>query len=323
VRAEHYSDFGDNVSGKLSVRFNFTDDFALRGSVQNGFRAPSLQQQFFAATSTNFNSVGVPFDVITFPVTDPVAVALGAQPLDAEESVNFSVGAVLQLGDLSITVDAYRIDIDDRIVLSENLTQDNVRNYLVSQGFVGVDGVRFFLNGVDTETKGIDVVMNYPFTAGESRFDLTLTGNFNSTDVTRVPITPQLAALNPAPVLFDRLNVKAFEEGSPESKFTAGVNWTLDRFGATVRAIRYGESLTPANSAALDFVNEAATLVDVEARFDVTESVQLALGADNVFDEYPEPLPTALNTTGNAPFSNYSPFGRSGRFVYGRIGLSF
>jgi iron complex outermembrane recepter protein len=323
VRAEHYSDFGDNVSGKLSMRFNFTDSFALRGSVQNGFRAPSLQQQFFAATSTNFNSVGVPFDVITFPVTDPVAVALGAQPLDAEESVNFSVGAVLQLGDLSITIDAYRIDIDDRIVLSENLTQDNVRTYLASQGFVGVDGVRFFLNGVDTETKGIDVVMNYPFTAGANRFDLTLTGNFNSTDVTRVPITPQLAALNPAPVLFDRLNVKAFEEGNPENKFTAGVNWALDRFGATVRAIRYGESLTPANSAALDFVNEAATLVDVEARFDVTESVRLALGADNVFDEYPEPLPTALNTTGNAPFSNYSPFGRSGRFVYGRVGVSF
>jgi iron complex outermembrane receptor protein len=323
VRAEHYSDFGDNVSGKLSMRFNFTEDFALRGSVQNGFRAPSLQQQFFAATSTNFNSVGVPFDVITFPVTDPVAVALGAQPLDAEESVNFSVGAVLQLGDLSITIDAYRIDIDDRIVLSENLTQDNVRNYLASQGFVGVDGVRFFLNGVDTETKGIDVVMNYPFTVGENRFDLTLTGNFNSTDVTRVPVTPQLAALNPAPVLFDRLNVKAFEEGNPENKFTAGVNWTLDRFGATVRAIRYGESLTPANTVALDFVNEPATLVDVEARFDVTESVQLALGADNVFDEYPDPLPTALNTTGNAPFSNYSPFGRSGRFVYGRVGVSF
>jgi iron complex outermembrane receptor protein len=324
VRAEHYSDFGENVSGKLAGRYNFTDNFALRGSVQNGFRAPSLQQQFFAATSTNFNTVGVPFDVATFPVTDPVAIALGAKPLDAEESVNFSVGAVLKLGDLSITVDAYRIDIDDRIVLSENLTQDNVRDYLTAQGFIGIGGGRFFINGVDTETKGVDVVMNYPFTASSAgRFDLTLTANFNSTDVTRVPETAQLSALSPAPILFDRLNVKAYEEGNPDSKFTAGVNWTLDRFGATLRAIRYGESLTPGNTAALDFVNEAATLVDVEARLEITQHIKLAIGADNVFDKYPESLPISLNTTANAPFSNYSPFGRSGRFVYGRVGVSF
>jgi iron complex outermembrane receptor protein len=95
VRGEHYSDFGENLSGKLSLRYDFTDSFALRGSVQNGFRAPSLQQQFFATTSTNFIG-GVPFDITTFPVTDPVAQALGAKPLDAEESLNFSIGAVLR-----------------------------------------------------------------------------------------------------------------------------------------------------------------------------------------------------------------------------------
>jgi iron complex outermembrane receptor protein len=324
VRAEHYSDFGDNVSGKLAGRFNFTESFALRGSVQNGFRAPSLQQQFFSATSTNFNTFGVPFDVATFPVTNPAAVALGAKPLDAEESINYSVGAVLQFGELSMTIDAYRIDIDDRIVLSENLTQATVQAYLTTLGFIGVGGGRFFLNGVDTETQGVDIVMNYPFDAGGAgRFDLTLTGNFNSTDVTRVPQIATLSSVDPSLVLFDRLNVKVFEEGSPRNKFTAGVNWTIDRFGATLRAIRYGESLTPANSAASDFVNEATTLVDVEARFDVTGSIRLAVGADNVFDEYPESLPIGLNTTANAPFSNYSPYGRSGRFVYGRVGVSF
>ena len=116
LRAEEYSDFGSNVSGKVALRYDFTDRFALRGSVQNGFRAPSLPQQFFATTSTNFIN-GVPFDITTFPVSDPVAIALGAQPLDAEESLNISIGAVLRLGEVTITVDAYRIDFDDRIVL--------------------------------------------------------------------------------------------------------------------------------------------------------------------------------------------------------------
>src|SRR5207245_215124 len=128
VRGEHYSDFGSNVSGKVSARYDFTDAFALRGSVQNGFRAPSLQQQYFATTSTNFIN-GVPFDITTFPVTDPVARALGAKSLDPEKSTNFSVGTVVRLADVSVTIDAYRIQITDRIVLSENLTQTNVRNY--------------------------------------------------------------------------------------------------------------------------------------------------------------------------------------------------
>jgi iron complex outermembrane recepter protein len=318
VRGESYSDFGENVSGKFAVRYDFTNSFGLRGSVQNGFRAPSLQQQFFRATSTNFID-GVPFDIVTLPVTDPVAVALGATDLDAEESFNYSVGAVVRVGDLSLTVDAYRIDIDDRIVLSENLTQDNVRQLLTSLGFIGIGGGRFFINGVATETEGVDVVLNYPLRTGIGRFDVTLTANFNSTEVTRVPQTAQLAALNPAPILFDRMNVLTFEEGTPDDKYVLSVNWGYERFGTTLRATRYGEVLTPGTTPALDFTIDATTLVDFEARFDAGERVRIAIGADNVFDEYPDELPPALNTTGNTPFSNYSPFGRSGRFLYGRL----
>ena len=154
VRGESYSDFGETATGKLAARYDFSDAFGLRASVQNGFRAPSLQQQYFATTSTNFIG-GVPFDITTFPATDPVAVALGAKPLDAEESENFSVGAVIQLGRASLTIDAYQINIDNRIVLSENLTQANVRAYLTSLGFIGIGGGRFFINGVDTETVGV------------------------------------------------------------------------------------------------------------------------------------------------------------------------
>ena len=126
LRAEDYSDFGSNVSGKVAARYDFTESFALRGSAQTGFRAPSLQQQYFATTSTNFIA-GIPYDITSFPVSDPIARALGAQDLDAEEAVNYSLGAVMRFADVTLTIDAYSIDIDDRIVLSENLTQDNVR----------------------------------------------------------------------------------------------------------------------------------------------------------------------------------------------------
>ena len=327
LRGETYSDFGENLSGKIAGRYDFTDSFALRASLQNGFRAPSLQQQFFRATSTNFIPVPglgtVPFDIVTFPATDPVAVALGAQPLDAEESVNYSIGAVLRFDALTITIDAYRIDIDDRIVLSENLTSDAVRNYLTAQGFPGIGGGRFFINGVDTETEGLDIVINYPLDTGVGKFDLTLTANFNSTDVTRVPQTPELAALSPPPVLFDRINVLTFEKGDPENKFTAGIDWSLDRFAATLRATRYGEVLTPQASAALDSTISPTTLIDLEGRFQVTDNIRFALGADNLTDEYPEPYSPAFNTTGTQSYTNYSPFGRSGRFIYGRMTYTF
>ncbi|KQQ88447.1 TonB-dependent siderophore receptor [Massilia sp. Leaf139] len=323
VRAEHYSDYGNSLAGKLAGRYDFTKSFALRGSVQNGFRAPSPQQQYFTSTSTNFVD-GIPYEITTFRPTDPVAVALGAQPLDAEKSVNLSLGAVLRFDRVSLTVDAYRIKIRDRIILSENLLQTNVRDYIVAQGFTGVGGGRFFINGVDTTTDGVDIVMNWPLNAGAAgRFDATLAANFNSTEVTRTPATAQLAALFPAPVLFDRVNIIAIEEGQPKNKFSANLNWKLGQWGATARATRYGKTMTPGTSAALDFPLGAKTVVDLEARYALTPKMTLALGADNVFDQYPETLPPALNTTGNTPFSNYSPFGRSGRFVYARANYAF
>jgi iron complex outermembrane receptor protein len=323
VRAEHYSDFGNSLAGKLAGRYDFSKAFALRGSLQNGFRAPSPQQQNFTSTSTNFIN-GVPFEITTFKPTDPVAVALGAQPLDAEKSVNLSLGAVLRFDPISVTVDAYRIKMRDRIVLSENLTQANVRNYIASQGFVGVGGGRFFINGVDTTTDGIDIVVNWPLNAGTAgRFDFTLAGNINSTEVTKVPVTAQLAALTPAPVLFDRANIIALEEGQPKNKISANVNWKLGQWGVTARATRYGKVMTPGTTPAFDFPLGAKTLVDLEARFALTPKLSLALGADNVFDQYPETQPPTLNTTGNTPFSNYSAFGRSGRFVYARANYGF
>jgi iron complex outermembrane receptor protein len=323
VRGEHYSDFGNSLAGKLAARYDFTRSFALRGAVQNGFRAPSLQQQNFTSTSTNFIN-GIPFEITTFKPSDAVAISLGAKPLKAEKSTNFSLGAVLRLDPFSLTVDAYRINMRDRIVLSENLTSTAVRNYITGQGFTGVGGGRFFINGVDTRTEGVDVVANYPLNLGASgRFDFTLAGNVNHTDVTKVPTTAQLAALNPAPILFDRVNVLTLEKGQPKNKLTASVNWKLGQWGVTARATRYGEVLSPGTTQAFDFVIHPHTLVDLEARYALTSKLNLALGADNLFDQYSETLPPSLNTTGNTPFANYTPFGTGGRYVYARASYAF
>lgn len=328
IRAEDYSDFGDTVTGKLAARYDFTDWFALRGSVQNGFRAPSPQQQFFATTSTNFIN-GVPFEVTTFPVSDPVAIALGAQPLEAEESVNYSLGSVIRLGGLNVTVDAYRIDIDNRIVLSENLgtttsaSDAAVRAYLATQNLPGAAG-RFFLNGVNTETQGVDIVANYDLgSTAAGDFDFTVGANFSNTDVTAVPATPVLSGLNPPPVLFGRVNVLTFEEGNPKDKYTFAVNWELGAFSAFVRAIRYGEVLVPGTTPANDQSLSPKTVVDLEGTWSVTENLRLSVGADNVLDEYPDALRAALNSTNNTPFTSTSPFGYSGRFIYARAALDF
>jgi iron complex outermembrane receptor protein len=130
-----------------------------------------------------------------------VAAALGAQPLDAEESANYSIGAVVRTGDLSLTVDAYRINIIDRIVLSENLTSDAVRNFLTARGFIGIGGGRFFINGVDTETTGVDIVASYPVvTESLGKFDFTATANFTSTDVGSVPRADPVRSRQPLDV---------------------------------------------------------------------------------------------------------------------------
>ncbi|MCE3004776.1 MAG: TonB-dependent receptor [Xanthomonadaceae bacterium] len=325
VRFEDYSDFGSNTSGKIAGRYDLIEGFALRGSAQTGFRAPSPQQQYFTATSTNFIN-GVPFDITTFPPGDPVAAALGATPLEAEESENYSLGAVLDVGPVSITVDAYRIEIDNRIVLSENLTAANVRAFLTAQGFTGIGGGRFFINGVDTITRGVDVVVTMPWATDFGDFDFTLSSNRNRTAVTRVPQTRQLAALNPAPVLFGRVNVLTFEKGTPESKYGFATDWSYGDFGVTLRATRYGEVLTPGTTPAFDFVLSPKTLVDLEGRWQFSDNLGFAIGAENLTDQYPDAFPVApnnLNTTGNTPYSNYSPFGRSGRFVYARVSYEF
>lgn len=335
VRAENYEDFGSTVTGKLGARWDINDHFALRGSVQNGFRAPSLQQIGYTATATNFIG-GVAYEVTTFTPENPVAKALGAKKLEPEKSQNYALGSVIRFGKFNITIDAYKINVDNRIVLSENLgtddtttlADDDVRAYLSSQGYPGAAG-RFFINGVDTETKGLDIIANYKVTTADfGKFNFTLGANFNDTKVTRIPATNQLSSLAHPPVLFGRVNILTFEKGTPKDKYSFSTDWSLSRYGVTFRATRYGEVLSPgstgvANTSGADLILEPKIVLDLEGRVQLTPKVKVAIGADNITDQYPTKTPFLLNGTSNTPYSNYSPFGRSGRYVYGKITYEF
>lgn len=339
ARYEDYSDFGDTLTGKISGRLDVRPEFALRGSISTGFRAPALQQQYFSYIATNLVTTvvgGVPVTNLiqsgTFRVDDPVSIALGARPLKPETSINYSLGAVFRSGPFELTIDAYQIEVADRIILSENLgptrPSQSAATIAAVLGIIqplGVSSARFFTNGLETTTKGLDIVGRYRLpTDTLGRFDFTLAANFNDTTVDRVPGVPVVSIPVSPNFLFDRSNILAFEDGTPESKGVGSVDWSLGGWSATARATYYQSVLVANNVSTLDYETGNATLIDLEGRYEFPFGVTAAVGVNNLTDEYPNFTPATLNApTGSVGFPQFSPFGFNGRFVYGRLSYSF
>ncbi|MCH9751926.1 MAG: TonB-dependent receptor [Alphaproteobacteria bacterium] len=320
VRFEDYSDFGDTFTGKVTGRYDFNDTIAVRGAFSTGFRAPSLQQQFFTATSTNFID-GVPFEIGTLPASSSAAIALGAQPLDAEESTSFSAGVVLTPAEnFFLTVDAYSIDIEDQIFLSENLGGAEVDAVLANAGVTGVGRLRFFQNGIETETRGVDVVARYDWDLGEMG-EVGLSGafNFSEVEVTNAPTNSVVPTLT----FFSRNNRLTFEESAPETKLILSADYSWKDATINARATRYGEVIDPSNNPANDFTLEAAWIIDASVDVELTDNVTAGFGVDNVLDQYPTDTPAGQDFNGIFPFSARSPFGFAGRFVYGRVSVNW
>ena len=339
-RYEDYSDFGDTLSGKISGRFEVTDSFAIRGTASTGFRAPNLQQQYYATTATNFIG-GIPFDVRTFPVSSPVAIALGAEPLRPEESESFSIGFVAEpLDGLRVTADFYQIDIDDRIVLSETLTGAAVEAFLLTQGFPGVTGGRYFTNAIDTRTKGFDIVATYDFDLGNAgNLAASLAYNNNDTEITFIAPNPtqlQSNGLNLqriGPVEIGRITV-----GSPEDKLVLGGLWTKGNFSVDVSATQYGRWQVLNNNPVRNESFGAQWITDLAVSYKWND-LKFTLGAENLFDEYPPLMmqdlvfdangfassgPLDNSFVGILPYARgEAPFGFNGRFLYGKVTWNF
>ncbi|AQR72433.1 TonB-dependent siderophore receptor [Sphingomonas sp. LM7] len=331
-RYEHYSDFGDTWNGKIAARLEPVKGVAIRGSASTGFRAPSLAQQYFTATSTVFTG-GNLIETGTFAVSDPVSQALGAKPLEPEKSTNLGAGVVFSaIPGLTVTADYYNIKIRDRVVLSESLSGAAVVALLTGAGITNATSARFFVNGVDTRTEGVDVIASYRVPDfGAGKFTLSAGYNHNSTKILERASLPSLPGL----IVFGRSESLRLTDGQPRDKINASIDWDLEPVGLTVRTNRYGRVLStgsstdltiPAGQGVADYWLEPKWITDVELRVQALPGVSLAVGADNLFDVYPTKAP-AGGVYGNnnyfLPYSSFSPFGFNGRFVYSRIAFSF
>ncbi len=325
ARYEDYDDFGSELSGKLSARFAFSDQVALRGTVATGFRAPALGQQYYQAVTSNIID-GVFYESGTFRTSSAAAQALGAEPLQAETSLSYGLGLVLQPIDrLYVTIDAYRIDIDDRIVLSSNLVANPaVAELLAGLGISNVTSARYFTNAVDTRTRGVDVVASYAVGLQRGTLNLTAGHNYNRTELTRIAPNPaELEALGVALERIGRDEQGRIEEGYPRSKTTLSADWNLSRWDFNLGATRYGSYTTRqarAEMAARDQTFDAKWLLDASASYRPDERWVFTLGADNVLNEYPDENIYPNSTIGQFPYNSQSPFGFNGAYVYGRIG---
>ena len=223
-----------------------------------------------------------------------------------------------------VTVDAYQIGIDDRIVLSSNLNITNnaaAQALLANLGITGVTAARYFNNAIDTRTRGIDVVGTWSLPLAASNLDLTASYNYNKTEVTR--IAPNPAALNALGANLERIGRDErgrIEEGFPRDKFALNATWKLAAWDIAAGATRYGEFTTRhATLPAQDQVFDARWTLDTSVSFRPGKRWTITAGADNLLDEYPEGALFANSTSGLIPYSLYSPFGFNGRYVYGRV----
>lgn len=340
VRYEHFSDFGDTTVVKGTARYDFSDAFALRGTASTGFRAPTLAESYYSATNVSPTSA-----FVQLPPNSPAARLVGIDGLDPEKSTNFSVGFVAHPGaGVTITFDAYQITVEDRIVgtgslfgtggavnipavLAAILANGNVLDPTVTQ-----TGITMFTNGLDTRTRGAELVV----TASSDFEDYgsvqwSLTANYNETKVTDIAAPPaQLAGAS----LFNRTAISNLEDASPKYRFVAGALWTVGKVQVNLREALYGSSSNwNSRTGAVYYETkiDATFITDLEVSYKLTNSVKLAVGANNLFNTYPDKVNAELRddyfrNNSNAYVTQYptfSPFGINGGYYYSKLTWTF
>ncbi len=286
VRYEHYSDFGHTLNGKLATKVDVADSFALRGSVSSGFRAPSMQQLFFNNVSTQFNSAGMAQEIGTFRNDSAIAKAVGVPELEQETAINFSGGFVWQPGSaFTLTTDFYQIDVKDRIIVSGRVTPGGTGispEVTAALNAAGVGGAQFFMNAVDTETRGMDVVASLavPLKPGSGDLNISLLGAIIETKIASVNLPAGLPD-----ELFTEQDRSIIEEWQPKSRFVLSGDYRWENLSAQVRVSRYG-SYTVTDGGRQTFNPKYVT--DAQAAYDFAPFGIFKIGANNLFDVTPD-----------------------------------
>ncbi|MCW0391706.1 TonB-dependent receptor [Xanthomonas sacchari] len=309
ARYEDYSDAGTTRSGKLSARYQLNDAFAVRGTISNGFRAPSLAQQNYASVVT-LPVDGVLSQIGTYRTSDPVAIALGAKPLAPEKSTNYSIGAVWQPGGgFNSTLDLYQIRIWDQILYSDQIS--------LAVPIGQVSAAQFFVNGATTRTRGVDWVSNYLLDLDRAgTLNLSFSANYNKIEILEIS-DPN----------FGRASQGLLTDATPRTKYVLSGDWSLAGWTLHGDATRYGAITRRGDDAdgSQDQAFAARWLLNLSTSY-AWRDLTFTVGADNVTNQYP--TRTALNNIyddrpNGLQYSPLSPFGFNGRYWYGRVSYRF
>jgi iron complex outermembrane recepter protein len=307
IRYEDFDDFGTTTNYKVAANWRFTDNFGVRATAGTGFKAPTPGQSNAFNVSTEFDFVLN--DLVnngTIPSTTAVAQLRGGQPLEPEESVNLTFGVFFNVGNLDVTVDYFKIDVDDRLNLSAlfQLTQAEI-DALIAAGVTSAGNLqnfRFFTNDFNTETDGIDVVATYPLDWASGTTDLSLAFNTTSTKVTDTGVT------------VDAARVRQIEEGLPETRWNLAANHTTNNWRFLARVSYYDDWYDSEDGNTYS----GKSLLDLEGAYTFNDSLTAVLGVQNALDETPDENPGAAGGVGNR-YSQFSPFGFNGAYWYLRL----
>ena len=310
VRVEDFADFGATANGKLAARYGLTGALAVRGSASTGFRAPTPGQQNAFNVSTQFAPDRRELvNNGTIPSTSAVAALRGGRPLDAETSLNASLGLVFDAGPFSLSADYFRIRLSDRLALSQTFVLDPAEaDRLIAEGITSARNLanfRFFTNDFDTRTQGVDVVAAFapPHDEGAAEFDLAF--NYTHTAVTRHN-----------PEVLNEVRIRQLRDALPAVRWVGSGRRTWGGALSTVARLSYYAGWFDARD---DREYPGEHLVDLEASYAVSRSTTLTVGAHNALNQYPEENPRAAAVAGNR-YSSASPFGSSGGFYYVKLG---
>ena len=323
ARYEDYSDYGSNLAGKLALRYKAADALSIRGSVSNGFRAPSMHQRYFSSVATVFvtvNGVLSPVQNGTFRNNSDVAKAFGIPSLTAEKSMNYSAGLTSRFkGGWNMTVDGYLVDIEDRIVLTGIFSKTSPVVAALLAAYPDVNSAAFFTNAIDTRTKGLDIVISKDTRLSDGSLRLTLAANFNETEVTENKPLPAPLQADPTlgTVLFDREQRVRVERGQPRNKISLAAAYLFGRFSVNARVTQFGEVASAAgNSVTLDEEFAPKIVTDLSVGCKITNFATITIGANNIGDVYPDKL-QKTDYRGRADNSSF------GRFIYSRNATQF
>ncbi|MEZ4987563.1 MAG: TonB-dependent receptor [Saprospiraceae bacterium] len=326
VRFENYSDFGSTTNFKTSARYKLGDNWAVRGAASTGFRAPSLHQIYFNSTSTLFVD-GIPFEVGTFSNNSRIARILGIPQLKQEESTNLSFGLTGRIpsANLSLTVDAFQVDIQDRVVLTGTFastsgqTPEQQAELAYLFGLANATRATFFVNSIDTRTQGVDIVLTHDLRLNNGKLTTSLAGVFSKTEqVGDIKTSDALKGLEG--IYFDETSRIFLEEAVPRTKVNLSFNLSMGKFNAFLRNVYFGAVTEATNTIENQQVFSEKIVTDLTLGYDLSKQLNITIGANNLLDVYPDEAIPANQGSGQFLYSRRSQqFGFMGRFAFARV----